>query len=255
LSSNGARQSEDLSPIAAPFLAPTPASAETSFADPSQSQWLLWQLADSAFPSGSFAHSSGLEAVVQQQELRHAGQLPAFLDASLCQVGHAMLPFVTAAHRAPSAFRDLDRLCDAFATNHVANRASRLQGKAMLASVEQAFRTPELVQFRQTSAAASAFCHFAPVFGVVTRALGLENDTASRLFLYFHVRGLISAAVRLGVVGPLQGQGIQLNMTARAEEILQDCRHRSIDSITQTAPLLDLWQANQDRLYSRLFQS
>jgi urease accessory protein UreF len=31
--------------------------------------------------------------------------------------------------------------------------------------------------------------------------------------------------------------------------------HLSLNQIAQTAPLLDLWQGAQDRLYSRLFQS
>jgi urease accessory protein UreF len=29
----------------------------------------------------------------------------------------------------------------------------------------------------------------------------------------------------------------------------------SMDDAAQTAPLIDLWQASHDRLYSRLFQS
>jgi urease accessory protein len=90
---------------------------------------------------------------------------------------------------------------------------------------------------------------------VITRVLTIPEVTASRLFLYVHLRGLVSAAVRLGIVGPLQGQALQHSMATRGEGILQRCRQRSIDAVAQTAPLLDLWQANQDRLYSRLFQS
>jgi urease accessory protein len=36
--------------------------------------WLLWQLADSAFPTGGFAHSGGLEAAWQHGEIRNSAE-------------------------------------------------------------------------------------------------------------------------------------------------------------------------------------
>ena len=118
--------------------------------------WLLWQLADSAFPTGGFAHSSGLEAAWQQGEVRHRDDLTAFLEASLHQLGHSALPFVIAAHTAPGQLAEFDRLCDAFTTNHVANRASRVQGRAFLFATEKIFK----LESQPVPGA-----HFAPVFG------------------------------------------------------------------------------------------
>ena len=45
--------------------------------------WLIWQMVDTAFPSGGFAHSAGLEAAVQWGELQPAGRLDLFLRESL----------------------------------------------------------------------------------------------------------------------------------------------------------------------------
>jgi urease accessory protein len=221
---------------------------------PSQ-EWLLWQLADSAFPTGGFAHSGGIEAAWQHGELREPDQLRGYLEASLEQFGHASLPFMTAAHEAPSHWAEHDRLCDCFTSNHVANRASRLQGQALLASAARIFAKAQLREMREAAAEQAACCHLAPMFGVVMDALGLELERAARLFVFSHLRGLIAAAVRLGVVGPLQAQTLQQELYAPAEQVLLRCRELGVNEIAQTAPLLDIWQGAQDRLYSRLFQS
>ena len=41
----------------------------------------------------------------------------------------------------------------------------------------------------------------------------------------------------------------------KAEDVLIRCRNLKVEDIAQTAPLLEIWQGAQDRLYSRLFQS
>jgi urease accessory protein len=217
--------------------------------------WLLWQLADSAFPAGGFAHSGGLESALQQGELRDSADLGPFVEASLSQAGHHALPFVTAMHDAPTTFLELDRRCDCFLSNHVANRASRLQGQALLASTKSIFASPGLSRLAKADPGRATPGHLAPVFGLVLRELGMARSDAARLFMFFHLRGLVSAAVRLGIVGPLEAQAVQRRLAPVAEKVSLHCQTLSLHDIAQTAPLLDLWQANHDHLYSRLFQS
>ena len=50
--------------------------------------WLAWQVVDSAFPTGVFAHSWGLEAAWQQGEVEGIGALQRFLEAVILQTGH-----------------------------------------------------------------------------------------------------------------------------------------------------------------------
>jgi urease accessory protein len=207
-------------------------------------------LADSAFPTGGFAHSAGLEAAWQLGEVRDRAELVAFIEAGLHQLGHAALPLVTAAYAEPERLEEFDRLCDAFTANHVANRASRLQGRALLSTAERIFMFT-----REPGAGAPPFAHLAPVFGAVMARLQVPPGPVMRLFFFHHLRGMLAAAVRLNIVGPLEAQTLQHRLSPRAEKLLETCGALTLDDLAQTSPLLDLWQGAQDRLYSRLFQS
>lgn len=225
--------------------------------------FLLWQLADSAFPTGGFAHSAGLEAAWQHGEVRNRTELLAFLETNLHQLGRAALPLVNATYDNPERLAELDQLCDAFLSNHVANRASRLQGRAFLTAVERIFldrglqaastRNGGHVTKRPEGRAPHA--HYAPVFGACLRQLDVPRDTTIRLFLFHHVRSGFAAAVRLNIVGPMEAQALQHRLAPMAEAVAVRGAALTLADLAQTAPLLDLWQGAQDRLYSRLFQS
>lgn len=208
---------------------------------------LVLQLADSALPAGGFAHSGGLEAAFQLGEIPDRRHLAPFLESSLRQTFAASLPFVMAAHQDPARLAELDRLCDVWTTNHVANRASRIQGRAFWTALAHAF-LPDAPPPPQPG-------HFAPAFGVLLAHLRLAADTTAHLFLFQHLRGLVSAAVRLGIVGPLEAQAIQFRLSDTTTRLATQAPGLTLDRLTQTAPLLDLFQGIQDRLYSRLFQS
>jgi urease accessory protein len=215
-----------------------------------QNDWLIWQLIDSAFPTGGFAHSSGLEAAWQHGEVRNRAELAFFIEASLQQLGHAALPFVMAAYDEPEKLNEFDHLCDVFTTNHVANRASRAQGRAFLTAVERIFKS----EIRNPKSEIR-FAHFPPVFGASLRRLEISRETMMRMFFFNHLRGVFAAAVRLNIIGPMEAQLLQQLLAPQAEKILKRCESLTLDDFAQISPLLDLWQSAQDRLYSRLFQS
>lgn len=165
------------------------------------------------------------------------------------------MPFVHAAFVGKIEFSKIDQQCDAFLSNHVANRASRLQGQAFAASAERIFAGRELKEFREALLTKNLPGHFAPVFGAVAKFLTLDSSATARLFVFTQLRGSISAAVRLNIVGPGEGQGIQHRLSDTAEQAARRFGEVALEDAAQTAPLLDLWQGTQDRLYSRLFQS
>jgi urease accessory protein len=208
--------------------------------------WLALQLADSAFPAGGFAHSGGLEAAAQ------AGEVPdlmRFLRDLIWQTGHGALPLASAAHQRPGDLAALDARADAFLLNQVANRASRLQGRAFLQTCALSF--DRLAPLREET---RALCrHHAPLFGAALQRLGIELEEMQRLLLFGTLRAAVSAAVRLALAGTHEAQTLQARLAPSLEEAFVQCA--ALREPVQTAPLIELLQGTHDRLYSRLFIS
>jgi urease accessory protein len=217
--------------------------------------FLLWQLADSGFPAGGFAHSGGLEASMHHGFIHDEETVRRFARQSLAQCGRGALPLMTAALTRPEDLSDLDHLSDAFLSNPVANRASRAQGRAFLASSSRSFPQTGLSALEARVRREGLAGHHAPLFGAVLSVLGVEPFDAQRLFLYMTVRGIGSAAVRLGLIGAYEAQELQAALSADIDGVAERCGTLDPLEIAQTSPLIDLCQSTHDRLYSRLFQS
>jgi urease accessory protein len=75
------------------------------------------------------------------------------------------------------------------------------------------------------------------------------------VFLLNHAKAVISAAVRLGLVGPYQAQTILATSQTRRliQDVLNEVRNLDVDDAGQTWALLDIYQGRQEILYSRVF--
>ncbi len=211
--------------------------------------WRVFQIVDSAFPSGGFAHSGGLEAAMRLGEVE---DLDAFVDASLWQTGRGALPFVASAWEEPARLAELDALCDAMLVNPVANGASRAQGRALAATCARVF---DLADIDEACRSRALRVHLAPAFGALMRALEVSKHDALAVHMHGALRSVTSAAVRLGLVGPNEAQRI---ITARApllDRIIESCGDLRAEDAAQAAPILDLLAAAHDRLDVKMFVS
>jgi urease accessory protein len=215
--------------------------------------WLLLQLADSAFPAGAFAHSAGLEAAAQLGELERG--VEGFVEEALWQTGYGSLPFVGDAHREPGDLPSVDAACDAFLTGAVTNHASRTQGRALASACARSFGGAELAWLHDAVRERRLPGHHAPLFGAIAAHLGVKHEDTLGVWMHVTLRGVLSAAVRLGLTGAHEAQALQHATGALLEQILAECGALGREAATQTSPRLDIVASQHDRLYSRLFQS
>jgi urease accessory protein len=75
------------------------------------------------------------------------------------------------------------------------------------------------------------------------------------VFLLNHAKAVVSAAVRLGLVGPYQAQTILATSQTRQllHDVLNEVRNLDVEDAGQTWALLDIYQGRQEILYSRVF--
>ncbi|XP_060073770.1 uncharacterized protein LOC132553539 [Ylistrum balloti] len=221
---------------------------------PTSALLTVLQVSDSIFPTGGFAHSLGLEAAVRQKILQTQGEIKDYIMCSLENSGSFCLPFVREAHDAcwdSEKLVELDNLCEACTTNHVANRASVRQGRSLLDTSSQAFRVEQILELKGLL----EYCHHPVVFGFVCGAMGIDQLTTLTAYLFNSLRTIVAAAVRLDQFGAIQAQVVQSELQSRIQEILERHRNRSTDDACLLNPLVDVFQNTHDIMFSKLFYS
>lgn len=223
------------------FFSRTPSSNNNN--NSNSNDWAAYMLADSALPTGSFAHSAGLEAASQLGLLRGDKAVDAWVAAATRSAVTLSAPLVWASHCAlatsasSTSWLDewgrLDRHAHALlSTNAPACRSSLDQGWSLLRLAVQLQQEQQETNSRQTLEtplralqtklqAVGAAGHWATVLGAVAQQLQLSEDQACRLLAYSVARDAVSSSVRLNLLGPAAGQVALLRARASAREALQ----------------------------------
>ncbi|MBB3749087.1 urease accessory protein [Mycolicibacterium sp. BK634] len=175
---------------------------------------------DSAFPSGGFAFSSGLEGSHRDGLVQDEHDVSAFLAEQLEGNWHrrdrVLLRRAWAAPD-PSA---VDLFADAVTTMSVLREASRRAGAATLATFA-AVIDPGLADYRRLVLAGTVPGHLAVVQAICLRAAGLSLETAEAVAGWQVISGIASAAVRLDICGHLGAQRVVAAASPLLVELLR----------------------------------
>jgi urease accessory protein len=175
---------------------------------------------DSAFPTGGFAFSSGLEGSHRDGMVRDEADVTAFVAEQLEGNWHRrdrVLLRRAWAEPDPSA---VDAFAEAVTTMSVLREASRRAGAATLATFA-AVIDPGVADYRGRVLAGAAPGHLAVAQAVCFRAAGLTLQTAEAVSAWQVVSGITGAALRLGIYGHLGAQRVVTAVNPLQLELLQ----------------------------------
>ncbi|GHO85119.1 urease accessory protein UreF [Dictyobacter formicarum] len=225
----------------------------------------LLQLADSALPIGSAAHSFGLETLTIEDNL-NVEQLEVFfqhylaetggLESAYCRLGHRLLPGIDA-ELVTDAWLTLNHRLSALKTARESRVASTTLGRRFLQLVITLEDAPCLRQALTIARQQQSDIHYSIAFGLVGATLGIDETTTVLAYLQQSLANLISAGQRLLPLGQNQASGMQWRLKATLLEIAE----RSIDQAKQPTelnvftPLLDISSMRHPQLQTRLFIS
>ncbi len=221
---------------------------------------LLLQITDSAFPTGAFAHSGGLETYTQTGVVRSPDDLARLIRVKLAAAASTDLIII---HMAMAAARSgdraqvaqLDALCSASKLTRETREASEKIGRRMLASVLNLFDDVTLRDYQAEIAGGRCAGHHAVVHGLACAALGGAPRAALLAFGYALAANQTAASLKLMRIGQTQAQAVLARSGAAIEAAADAALARTLDDFGTFTPALDIRAAQHEHLFRRLFIS
>lgn len=218
-------KSQHLDPVHGVSNLPATLTPELAVMDDDSETYILLLLSDSNLPTGSFVASSGLESYIKHGFASAPESTTiTFIQDSLAAYAYSALPFVSDAHRIVTRLSEIDSGCstgaediqeglgkslmdltaldelyDTMTLNHVARRASKSQGVALLTLYSKGFSRPSsfpaisgtdasdqssrmgdlLDRFKLMARKEEVHAHLPICWGALTAALGLSLGSRS----------------------------------------------------------------------------
>jgi urease accessory protein len=212
------------------------------------------QFGDSSFPAGAFAFSWGLEGLAADGFIETASDVAEVVEEQLVYRWNCMDRILLARTYEAADFAAiiaLDHLAEAATASGPMQIGSRRAGRALL-GVFARLGHARPTAYREAADTDQRLGHLAVAQGVVFKAVGLPASIAEVLSGWTMVTGLVSAAIRLGLLGHLDAQAILTDLRRTLERLLlSDVPAGS--AIASFTPLLDIAVARNSHRHVRMF--
>ncbi|MBD2768254.1 hypothetical protein IC235_10155 [Hymenobacter sp. BT664] len=218
----------------------------------------LLHLVDSAIPTGSFAYSYGLESSLTFGLVSTPFALRNYLYSYLQQVGSAELPFINSCFRLAALSEGLQPVAEEYDAQLLVPalyKASAVQGRNWLKLLALFYPDGQMEAISQWFEARNIPPHFTLVFALGLQRAGCSLPELQAMYLHMLLRDQLSAAIRLGFLGPLEGHRLQHDFYTVFDHILAAQAGKEYGEATRSAFVLDAVQALHEDIYSKLFQN
>jgi urease accessory protein len=208
------------------------------------------------FPVGAFAYSHGLEWAYEAGDITDADDLRDWLS-TLIQRGALHNDAILLADAYRAALRcDANHVCEtnelalAMATSRERRLETATQGNAFLLAIKKSWPCASLDLLD-----ASEDVAYPIAVALATAGHNLPLDATLNMFSLGFVANLVSAAIRLGIIGQSDGQSVIAALIPMIGETAQSCASKNLDDIGGSAFRSDLASLQHETQYTRLFRS
>lgn len=224
--------------------------------DPDVALALWMQLHDSAFPTGRIVHSQGLEQWLAERPdtdhdtiaaavLAYLAHSYAPLDATICATAwRAGTDYVT--------LTELDELTATYKLFDNARTSSESAGRQLATLARQTGLAGDS-RFLRAVTDGDTPGHSAVVEGALQALLGIPVGVAVLGSMRSMLASMLSAAVRLGRLGPLHSQRIQARSVPLLVDLAREASQRPLEDIFSVAPTLEISGMHHEARSARLF--
>ena len=232
----------------------------------------LFQLVDSAFPTGAFSHSFGLETAFQEKKINGPAELygwvKSYISGSLAPTEGVVVYLAYQAiqkelknRKSPEGTQQYLQRLDHRLTLSKMSSESREGGikigKRYLKIVNTLYPQSGLQHYDRWINQNLCYGNSSIVHGWITAYLEVQVDFSVFTHLYVSVNNLLQSALRLTAVGQTDVQMILQKlypfMAEEAEKIIDSCPNE--DDLFSYSLIQEIEAMRHETLYSRLFMS
>ena len=217
----------------------------------------LLQISDTAFPTGSFSHSTGLEAFAEAGELRDAEDLQSVIEGHLSALATSDCVALRASYEADfDRLLRIDRLLTATKLARELRAASASTGRRFLLSVAAlGVDGATLGAFTETVREGKTPGNLAVGYGVTAAALGLGPEETLHAHLYASAASLTAAGQKLIPLGGSTAQRVLYEMGEEIMKVAKTSESMEVEDMYAFSPTIDVRSMMHERQRTRLYIS
>lgn len=225
----------------------------------SQREFLLLHISDSAFPTGAFAYSSGLEALAEFGFIKSESELADYLFEVMKQAISFDVPFLNSLCTSIDNEQALCQIVKTYDATFVSGEmlgGSLNLGKNWLRLLRDVLQENEAISFiTHTFNKYRLPKHLLMVMAISLKIIGFTQEQIVLFHLNSIIRDQVSAAIRLGIVGPMQGHALQKVIYSELSEKFQIDYKSTYENASKSGIMTDLAQILHNCVYSKLFKN